>query len=68
VKVGQLTEAERVIAKLIEWRNPSGFMTRAVIYEAMRRDEAISDLRQALSIEPYLTEAHEALRRIGATP
>ena len=57
------------MALLLEPKNAAIIETRAEIYEKLKeRDKAIADYREALKLDPKMTQASDGLKRLGATP
>ena len=62
-----LVDADRALE--LSQKVPSSFYTRAEILEALgRREEAISDYRNALRLAPNVKGYQDALRRLGVQP
>ena len=62
-----LPDAQRAVERAPD--NASFLDTRGQIYAALgRREEAIADLKKALSIDRDHKESREALQRLGVTP
>lgn len=57
------------MALILAPKNAAVIETRAEIYEKLKeRDKAIADYRQALQLDPKMTQASDGLKRLGATP
>jgi Tfp pilus assembly protein PilF len=57
------------MALLLEPKNAAIIETRAEIYEKLKeRDKAVADYREALKLEPKMTQASDGLKRLGAKP
>jgi Tfp pilus assembly protein PilF len=57
------------MALLLAPKNAAVIETRAEIYEKLNdRDKAIADYREALKLDPKMTQASDGLKRLNATP
>lgn len=69
-KLGRLTEALVAAQKSIDLNSNYAYPvgTRGCIFEALGRiDEAVRDYKRAVELDPTLTEAVDALKRLGVT-